>query len=122
MAADDKRSVLDRHIDELESLIADQRGPVNPAAVPVLDELAEHGAAAEPDAPPLEPKQLVEIWHRLEHRIDVEMADLAEALKSVLKRSIREELRSCMPTSPRHPGAAAPDASAPAGDPKSGVH
>lgn len=116
---------LDLRIDELETLLADQQNgnvPAPDANIPVLDEEVVPSAAP-PEPEPgqaeedkLTPRQLVELGHRLQQRVDAELADLAEILRSVVKRCILEELRKELPavsgrskSSPPAPGAHKPD-------------
>ena len=80
---------LTDHINELESLIAAGKTPRTPGArVPILDDVVEPGEAAAPGtgADGLE--------ERLLRRVDSELADLAVAIREVIRRCIREELAS----------------------------
>lgn len=99
---------LDLRIEELESLLKESGREPAPAHadIPVLDE--EVPAASEPVPPAadprLSPRQLVELGQRLQQRVDSELDDLAEVIRSVVKRCILEELRKELPPA----GGAAP--------------
>ena len=79
-------------INELESLLAGRPAAPPAGQIPVLDELA--GAEernADADSATREgiyPRQLAEIARRLEHRLESELAGLADVIKGVVKRCI----------------------------------
>lgn len=94
-------SGLDLRIEELASLLDEARA--QPATdhgdIPVLDEEVAAPALPATAAPGerLPPRQLVELGQRLQQRVDAELDDLADVIRTVVKRCILEELRKELP-------------------------
>jgi hypothetical protein len=77
-------------INELESLIAAAKAPAAQAPIPILDDVVvpavheENEAAGRPGAEELE--------NRLLRRVDAELGELAQVIREIIRRCIREEL------------------------------
>jgi len=80
------------HINELESLIDARKtaGGAPGAQVPILDDVVEPAVALQPQAGK-EP-DAAGLEDRLLRRVDTELADLAQVVREIIRRCIREEL------------------------------
>ena len=114
-SSDQQGPSLHDEINELESLLAGRPAATPASRIPVLDELAGV-EGRDTDAGPtsagekIDPRQLAEIARHLEHRLESELADLANVIRGVLKRCILDELRTYLPrTGSSPPGTSDPE-------------